>query len=95
MDGTDMDTKQFFEKIRRENVRNAESRQVDYRGQVLRDVSVSDSFNGLNADFPLTLPSERPNREYFHDPVSLVFPLTQLNADTDRLDRLEKKGEKP
>jgi hypothetical protein len=59
MDGIDMDTKQFFEKIRRENVRNAESRQVDYRGQSLRDVSVSDSFNGLNADFPAGDPAPR------------------------------------
>lgn len=52
MDGTDMDTKQFFEKIRRENFQHAESIQVGYGGQVLRDLSASESFNGLNADFP-------------------------------------------
>jgi hypothetical protein len=57
MDGIDMDTKQFFEKIRRENSQRAESSRVDYRCQVLRDLSVSDSFKRLNADFPASEPA--------------------------------------
>jgi hypothetical protein len=57
MDGIDMGTKQFFEKIRRENSQRAESSRVDYRCQVLRDLSVSDSFNRLNADFPASDPA--------------------------------------
>jgi len=52
MDGIGMDTKQFLEKMRRENFQHAESSRVDYQSHVLPDFSVSDSFNSLNTDVP-------------------------------------------